>query len=173
MRRFAVIVTLGALLSMIGGATAATPALAGGRGDGWTFQDFFPGFTTDNCGFPINATQDVDKVFSKVLKTADGSTVFLFTGSAKITFTNPANGKNVSVNTSGPAKLTVNADNSGSFRATGREPMDLVPADAARFRLPALFASSGPITGTFDTNGNLTSLSLQGHIHVNICAALG
>ena len=53
MRRFAVIVTLGALLSMIGGATAATPALAGGRGDGWTFQDFFPGFTTVDGKFGL------------------------------------------------------------------------------------------------------------------------
>jgi hypothetical protein len=173
MRRFGVIVALGALLSMIGGAATATPALAGGgRGDGWVYQDFGPGFTTTNCGFPINATQDVDKVFAKVLKTADGSTIFLFTGAAKITFANPANGKSVSVNTSGPATFTVNADNSGSFRATGREPTDLAPADAARFGLPAVFASAGPVTGTFDANGNLTSLSVQGHILVNICAAL-
>jgi hypothetical protein len=66
----------------------------------------------------------------------------------------------------------VNADNSFSFRATGREPVDLAPADAARFGLPAVFASSGPLTGAVDANGNFTSLSLQGHIHVNICAAL-
>jgi hypothetical protein len=171
MRRIGVIVALGALLSMLGGVVTAAPALAGGRGDGWMFQDFGPGFTTTNCGFLIQATQD-DKVFTKVLKTADGSTVFLSTGAAKITFTNPANGKSVSVNTSGPAKTTVNADNSFSFRATGREPVDLAPADAARFGLPAVFASSGPLTGAVDANGNLTSLSLQGHIHVNICAAL-
>jgi hypothetical protein len=172
MRRIGVIVALGALLSMLGGVVTAAPALAGGRGDGWVFQDFGPGFTTTNCGFLINATQDVDKVFTKVLKTADGSTIFLSTGAAKITFTNPANGKRVSVVTSGPAKTTVNADGSFSFRATGREPVDLAPADAARFGLPAVFASSGPVTGAVDANGNLTSLSVQGHIHVDICAAL-
>src|SRR5439155_4172204 len=152
MRRFAVIVTLGALLSMIGGATAATPALAGGRGDGWTFQDFFPGFTTDNCGFPINATQDVDKVFSKVLKTADGSTIFLFTGAAKITFTNPANGKSVSVVTSGPAKSFVNPDGSSTFRATGHQPVDLSPAEQQLTGLPGMFVSVGPLTGSADAN---------------------
>jgi hypothetical protein len=172
MRRIGVIVASGALLSMLAGVVTAAPALAGGRGDGWVFQDFGPGFTTTNCGFLIQATQDVDKVFTKVLKTAGGSAVFLSTGAAKITFTNPANGKSVSVDTSGPAKTTVNADNSFSFRATGREPFDLTPADAARFGLPAVFASSGPLTGAVDANGNFTSLSLQGHIHVNICAAL-
>jgi hypothetical protein len=52
MRRFAVIVTLGALLGMFGGVATAAPALAGGRGDGWVFQDFGPGFTTTNCGVP-------------------------------------------------------------------------------------------------------------------------
>jgi hypothetical protein len=136
------------------------------------FQDFGPGFTTTNCGFPINATQDVDKVFTKLLKTVGGSTVFLTTGAAKITFMNPANGKSITEVTSGPAKFTVNADGSISFRLTGREPMDLAPADAERFGLPAVFVSSGPITGALDANGNFTSLSVQGHIHVDICAAL-
>ena len=120
MRRIGVIVALGALLSMLGGVATAAPALAGGRGDGWVFQDFFPGFTSDNCGFRVNATQDVDKVFTKLLKTVDGSMIFLSTGAAKITFTNPANGKSVSVVTSGPAETTVNADGSLTFRARER-----------------------------------------------------
>jgi hypothetical protein len=162
---------LGALLSIIAGAATAAPALAGGRGDGWVYQDFGPGFTTTNCGFLINARQDVDKVFAKVLKTVGGSTIFLFNGSAKITFTNPANGKSVSVNSSGPAEFTANADGSATFRATGREPNDLSPADAARFELPAVFASAGPVTGAVDANGNFTSLNV-GHILVNVCAVL-
>jgi len=57
MRRIGVIVALGALLSMLGGVATAAPALAvGGRGDGWVFQDFGPGFTTTNCGFLVQAT---------------------------------------------------------------------------------------------------------------------
>ena len=171
MRRIGVIVALGALLSMLGGVATAAPALAGGRGDGWVFQDFFPGFTSDNCGFRVNATQDVDKVFTKLLKTVDGSMIFLSTGAAKITFTNPANGKSVSVNTSGPAETTVNADGSLTFRSTGRGPMDLSPADQQRFGLPGMFATAGPVTGAVDANGNFTSLNV-GHILVNICAAL-
>ena len=65
MRRLGVIVALGALLGVFGGAVTASPALAGGRGDGWEFQDFGPGFTTTNCGFLIVATQDVDQVFAE------------------------------------------------------------------------------------------------------------
>ena len=172
MRRFAVMVTLGALLSMIGGAATAAPALAGGRGDGWQFLDFGAGFDSENCGFLVHATQDVDKVFVKVLKTADGSTIFLFTGAAKITFTNPTNGKSVSVVTSGPAKSFVNPDGSSAFRATGHQPVDLSPAEQQLTGLPGMFVSVGPLTGSADANFNLTSLNVQGHIQVNICAAL-
>ena len=73
MRRIGLIVALGALLGMLGGAATASPALADGRGDGWVFQDFPPSFSSDNCGFHIKATQDVAKVFTKTLKTASGS----------------------------------------------------------------------------------------------------
>jgi hypothetical protein len=134
------------------------------------FQDFGAGFDSENCGFLVHATQDVDKVFTKLLKTV-GSTIFLSTGAAKITFANPANGKSVSVNTSGPAKTTVNADGSFTFRATGREPADLSPAEQQLTGLPGMFASAGPVTGAVDANGNLTSLNV-GHILVNICTAL-
>jgi len=171
MRRFAVIVTLGALLSMFGGVVTASPALAGGRGGGWQFLDFFPGFDSTNCGFLVHAKQDVDKVFVKELKATDGSSLFLFTGAAKITFSNPANGKSVTVNTSGPAKVTVNADGSSSFRSTGRGPADLSPAEQRLTGLPGMFATAGPVTGTTDANNNLTSLNVN-HIVVNICTAL-
>ena len=173
MRRIGVIVALGALLSMLGGVATAAPALAvGGRGDGWVFQDFGPGFTTTNCGFLIQATQDVDNVFAKALTAPDGSMILLFTGAAKITFTNPANGKSVSVVTSGPAKSFVNPDGSSTFRATGHQPVDLSPAEQQLTGLPGMFVSVGPLTGSADANFNLTSMNVQGHIQVNICAAL-
>jgi hypothetical protein len=110
MGRFGVIVALGALLSMIGGAATATPALAaGGRGDGWQFVDFGPRFT-DNCGFRINITQDVDNVFGRALTAPDGSTIFQLNGAFKMTWTNPANGKSISTNAPGPTKITVSPD---------------------------------------------------------------
>jgi len=174
MRRLGVIVAIGALLSMFGGAVAAAPALAvGGRGDGWVYQDFGPGFTTDNCGFRIEATQDVDNVFAKALKAPDGSMIILFTGAAKITFANPANGKSVSTNVSGAAKITVSPDGSTTtFKQMGPGPVDLTPEDAARLGLPPLFVFAGNGTATIDAAGNITSASLNGHILVNLCAAL-
>lgn len=174
MRRFGVILALGALLATIGGAATADPALAvGGRGDGWVYQDFGTGFTTTNCGFEIDATQDVDNVFMKALVAPDGSTILLFTGAAKITFTNPANGKSVSTNVSGPAKWTVSPDGTlTSIEGFGPGPIDLAPEDAARLKLPALFVFAGNGTATLDAAGNITSASMHGHILVNVCAAL-
>ncbi len=172
MRRIGVIVALGALLSMLGGVATAAPALAGGRGDGWQFLDFGAGFDSENCGFLVHATQDVDKVFVKVLKTADGSTIFLFTGAAKITFTNPANGKSISENTSGPGTITVNPDGSATFVSMGPTPIDLTPEDAARLGLPAVFVFAGRGTATVDAAGNIVSASMDGTILVNVCAAL-
>ncbi len=167
------IVALGALLSMFGGAVTAAPALAvGGRGDGWQFVDFGPGFTTTNCGFLIQATQDVDNVFMKALKAPDGSMIFLFTGAAKITFTNPANGKSISENTSGPGTITVNPDGSATFVSMGPTPIDLTPEDAARLGLPAVFVFAGRGTATVDAAGNIVSASMDGTILVNVCAAL-
>ena len=173
MRRFGVIVALGALLGMFGGMVTAAPALAvGGRGDGWVFQDFGPGFTTTNCGFLIQATQDVDNVFMKALTAPDGSMIFLSTGAAKITFTNPANGKSVSENTSAAVKVTVNPDGTATFVSMGPMRIDLTPADAARLGLPAVFVFAGRGTAMLDAAGNIISASMDGHILVNLCTAL-
>jgi len=106
MRRVGVIVALGALLGMLGGMATASPALAAGRADGWQFVSLPPTFTVpaDFCGFDIQGTQLVDKVFAKALKPADGSMILLFTGAAKISLTNPANAKTITANTSGPQR---------------------------------------------------------------------
>jgi hypothetical protein len=109
MRRIAMIVALGALVGLFGGVVTASPALA--RGPKWTFLDFGKHFTEPAvlCGFKIRGTQLVDKAYIKTLNTMDGSTTFLLTGSARIALTNPANGKTITQNVSGPVKLIVNA----------------------------------------------------------------
>jgi hypothetical protein len=60
----------------------AAPAFAGGRGGRWQVLPLPPALTepADHCGFAIQGTQDVANVFTKVLKTADGSTIFLSAG---------------------------------------------------------------------------------------------
>ena len=172
MRRFGVIVALGALLGMLGGMLTASPALAAGRGHKWQFVPIPRHFTEPACGTKIQGTHLVDKIFVKALKTADGSMILLFTGAAKITFTNPETGKSITVNTSGPFKEIDHPDGTATLLGKGHQPVNLGPADAARFGLPAFFVSAGALTGRVDANGNLTSLSLHGHILVDLCAAL-
>jgi hypothetical protein len=174
MRRFGALVALGALLGMIGSAAAAAPALAaGGRGDGWQFVAVGPRFT-DNCGFRINITQDVDNVFVKALTAPDGSTIFLFTGAFKMTWTNPANGKSIFTNAPGPTKITVSPDGmTATSTGTGPTALDLTPADAAFLGVPPVFVFAGRGTATIDlSTGNIISGSIVGHILVNICVAL-
>ncbi len=51
-------------------------------------------------------------------------------------------------------------------------PMMLAPADQARFGLPGLFISAGALNFSADPDGNITSLTLKGHVAVDVCAAL-
>src|SRR5262245_8252302 len=165
-------VALGALLSMLGGVAAATPALAGGRGDGWELLDLPKTFTVgaDVCGFEIQGTQLVNKQFQKEFEAADGSTIFLSTGALKDTLTNPANGKSVTVST-GPAKFVGHPDGPLTALEKGHQTGILPPADADRFGLPVFFESAGALTATVDANGNF-SVSLHGHVVMDVCAAL-
>jgi hypothetical protein len=171
MRRFGVIVALGALLGMLGGAVAASPALA--RGPGWQFLPA-TAFTFDPspCAFGVQDTPVVDKEYAKVLKAADGSMTFLVTGFIEVSFTNLSTGKTIFENTSGPGKATLNGDGSMTLALKGHTAMVLTPADAQRFGLPTLFVSAGALTESLDPDGNITSLSLNGHVLVDVCAAL-
>ena len=171
MRRVGVIVALGALLGMFAGVVTASPALA--RGPKWQFLDEPPTFVVGSqyCGFEIQGTHQ-GKAFFKTSEAPDGSTITLFTGMSGITLTNPANGKTIAANTGGPAKEIDFPDGSFTFMGKGHEPMVLAPADAQRFGLPGFFVSAGALTYSFDSAANLTSLSLDGHVLVDVCAAL-
>ena len=149
----------------------ASPALA--RGPKWQFLDEPPTFVVGSqyCGFEIQGTHQ-GKAFSKTSEASDGSTITLFTGMSGITLTNPANGKTIAANTGGPAKEIDFSDGSFTFMGKGHEPMVLAPADAQRFGLPGFFVSAGALTYSFDSAANLTSLSLDGQVLVDVCAAL-
>ena len=174
MRRAGVIVALGALLGMLGGAATTSPALAAGRGGGWQFMSLPPTFTVDPvfCGFEIQGTTLDNMGFVKALKTADGSMAFLTTGAAKLSLTNPTNGNTITANISGPIKEIVFPDGSVSFVGKGHQFNMLAPADAARFGLPGFFVSAGGLTLTVAADGTITSLSMDGNVLVDVCAAL-
>jgi hypothetical protein len=65
----------------------------------------------------------------------------------------------------------VNPDNTATFVSMGPVPIDLTPEDAARLGVPAVFFA-GRGTATLDAAGNIISGSMDGHILVNVCAAL-
>ena len=97
---------------------------------------------------------------------------FLTTGTDKVSLTNPANGKTITANISGPFKTIVFPDGSVTFVTMGHEFNLLAPADAARFGLPGFFVSAGGLTLSVAADGNITSLSMDGNVLVDLCAAL-
>jgi hypothetical protein len=172
MRRAGVIVALGALLGMLAGVMTAAPALA--RGPKWQVQPVPPAIALPAalCGFGVRVTFPADREFGKVLKASDGSMTTLVTGSLLASFANRETGKTITENISGPAKVTVFPDGSFTEAAKGLNPLILTPADAARFGLPNVFVTAGARTVSFAPDGSITSLSLHGHVLVDVCAAL-
>lgn len=172
MRRFGVIVALGALLGMLTGVLTASPALAG-RGHKWQLIPAEP-FTVPQsyCGFKVRVTFPVSKEYGKLLKASDGSIIDLFTGSLKTTYTNLSTGKAITENTSGPFKVTSRADGTITAANKGLTASFLSPADAKRFGLPTVAVTAGAETASLAADGTMTSLSLNGHVLVDVCTAL-
>jgi len=171
MRRLGVIAVLGPLLGMVGGLMTASPALA--RGPEW--QVFpAPPFTlpATYCGFDVGAAAVADQEFFRTFKASDGSTTFLVTGQLTVSFTNLETGKTITLNGSGPAKITVNPDGSVIELRKGPNFAILTPAEAARFGLPTVSVTAGALTESLAPDGSVTSASLQGQVLVDICAAL-
>jgi hypothetical protein len=167
-----VIVTLGAVLGMLGGLLTASPALAG-RGPKWQVFSS-PAFTVPAafCGFKVRVKPVASKEFIKVLKTADGSMTELFTGKFRQSYTNLSTGKAVTENASASARMTTGADGSIAVAARGRSPIFNPPAAAKRLGLPAVGIVAGGLTFSFDSEGKLTSFTLHGHVAVDVCATL-
>jgi hypothetical protein len=172
MRRFGVIVALGALLGMFAGVLTAAPALAG-RGPKWQLLQGSP-FTVPKswCGFKIRVTIPVGREYIKLLKASDGSMTSLVTGSARFTYTNLSTGKAITENVSGPATLTTHPDGSVTAIERGRTGEFLTPAQAQQFGLPTVSVTAGALTSVIAADGAETSVTLRGHVLVDVCAAL-
>jgi len=170
MRRLGVIAALGAMLGMLAGVLTASPALAG-RGPKW---EFVPTETitlpSSFCGFEVQVTP-VSKQFAKVLKATDASETVLITGTLTLSYTNLSTGKTITELASTSSTFTANADGSVTVTNRGHAPLFLSPADAQRFGLPTVSVVAGALTISTDPDGN-TSLSLNGHVLVDVCAAL-
>jgi hypothetical protein len=170
MRRLAVIAALGTVLAMLTGVLAASPALAG-RGPKWAPTPAKP-FTLPAafCGFKVRVTFPVDKEYGKALTAADGTT--LITGSLTATYTNLSTGKAITEKLNGPGRV-IRRPGSLTTAVKGRSGLFLPPADAHRFGLPTVAVTAGAQTMTLALpSGAPTSLTLHGHVLVDVCAAL-
>ena len=166
---------LGALLGMLAGAATASPALAG-RGPKWSIGPPTPfTFPAQFCGFPVLVTPVVNGEYTKVLKAADGFTTYLFTGPFSASLTNVQTGKTITEKMNGPGKFFGNPDGSFTEVHTGRNgPFPLAPADAKRFGLPpGLIVTVGKLAFSINAAGAFPSLTLDGHVAVDLYAALG
>jgi hypothetical protein len=173
LRRFAVTVALGALLGVFGGVATAAPALAAGRGDGWELFPFEPGTATGFCPFGVFIDFPVNNAFQKIQTSPPGSLILLLNGSLRISFTNVDTGKTITENVTGSGKAIVNPDDSLSIRQEGHLGLiTLEAADAERFGLPPLGVIGGVLHEEIAPNGTYTSVTMQGHLLVDICAAL-
>jgi hypothetical protein len=169
MRRLGITLALSALLGTLGGAATAAPAFA--RSSQWQLLDAQP-FTTDSCGFEVAVGIPVNASYTKVLEASDGSTTLLETGKLDVSYTNLQTGQTITENESGPGKITEFADGSVTLDAGGHNGIFLTPADAQQFGLPALSVTAGHLQQTIASDGTITSLTLNGTVLVNICAAL-
>ena len=172
MRRLGALVATGVLLGVFAAALTASPAFAG-RAHKWQYVTAKPmTLPALFCGFKIRLTFPRDKEYGKLLKTSDGSMITLFTGSFRVTFTNPANGKSITENASSPLRQTSTAT-SIVLRNGGRVGLLLTPTEAKRFGLPGFSVTAGQLSTTIAlATGAITSLTLHGHVVVNVCAAL-
>jgi hypothetical protein len=171
MRRLGVTVALGALLGMFAGVVTASPALA--RGPRWQFQPKSPvTLPAEFCGFEVLVTFPVNREFSTIFEASDGSMIVLSTGSVTTSFTNLETGTTIIENTSGPSKTTIFPDGSFTALEHGRNELILPPTDAARFGLPTVSVVVGLSARSRAPDGSITSVSLHGHVAVDVCAAL-
>ena len=86
---------------------------------------------------------------------------------------NENTGKTITENVTGSGKATVNPDGSLSIRQEGHLGLiTLEAADAERFGLPPLGVIGGVLFEELAPDGTYTSVTMQGHLLVDICAAL-
>lgn len=124
-----------------------------------------------DCGFKVHQRAVIAKEYLKTLKSSNGSKTFMITGSLKLKFTNLSTGKTVTINTSGPGKIFVHPDCSASEAVEGHSVLYLTPPDPAAL-WTAWHQCDSVVRESSATDGTITSLSLKGHVLVNVCAAL-
>jgi hypothetical protein len=125
------------------------------------------------CTFPVHVDVPMNNEYAKVTTLPDGSTQYDITGAFKVTLTNVATGKMLSLNISGPQTIVFPA--SGSILSADLYGASLVyVTNGASFGLPNLMLTAGPFSYTTDTsNDTIVSVTRAPQVRTDVCAALG
>jgi len=155
----------------------ASPALA--RGPKWEAVPGGP-FTLPGgeqgdqnfCAFDVDVTVPVNREYIKLLKNDNDSIfTYLVTGSVTVSFTNWDTGKTITENVSGPYKITAVGDSIVGLAFKGLTFLAVTQDQARQFGLPPVSVIAGNLTVSV-VDDIFTSVSLRGHVLVDICAAL-
>src|SRR5260370_9061717 len=125
------------------------------------------------CGFAVHFAFPVDKEYSTIAITADGSTVIKITGSLFVRLTNNATGNSITVNASGPGTVTIAPDGiNATVEAEGLGV--LFASNGTDVGLPSdLVLTSGPLPFTENLPlRTITTISGMPHVLLDLCAAL-
>jgi hypothetical protein len=146
----------------------AGPASAGSKREPVVLTDAVA--SCASRGFDVLISAVRNKEYQTATPLPDGSTLLHITGSLVSRLTNVTTGKAITVNTSGPAKLTFHPDGSFEVDGTGAGLLPLGAA-AAPFGLPELALTKGHLQISFGPSGEVKSLSMRGNV-TDLCAAL-
>ena len=124
------------------------------------------------CGFTVHLAAPVDREYGKISTGPDGSTTITFTGSLFTTLTNEVTGKAITLNTSGPATVTIFPD--GRDIDHGEGLALIFAANGPQVGLPSgLVLLSGPVDFIGNlVNGTISSFLTPPHVLLDVCAAL-
>jgi hypothetical protein len=119
------------------------------------------------CNFGVLGGEPIinNQVLTTFPPEPNGDVVQLATGALVFTLTNTSTGKTITVNISGPGRITIHPDGSTTLEAQGRWFLGFVEGPYT------LFISSGRVVISFAPDGTPTLVSQRGRVE-DVCALL-
>ncbi len=120
------------------------------------------------CSFGVLGGEPIinNQVLTTFPPEPNGDIVQLATGALVFPLTNASTGKSITVNTSGPGRITIHPDGSTTLEAQGRWFLGLIENAPI-----ALFISSGRVVISIAADGTPTLVNQSGHVE-DVCALL-
>jgi hypothetical protein len=121
---------------------------------------------TESCGFPVSVATSGNILRITWVDASGNTRQFEAAPQAKQTFTNLLTSESITINIAGPGHLTLNADGTFQFTATGPWSWFSNPDTDE----PGLFLTQGRLVAMLDSAGNF-SVTRVGNL-VDLCAQL-